>query len=281
MEINGKSLGEISLFVNGIALLAGKRIMEIYDNEKQWAVEVKHAPGNESPLTKADLEANRIIVDALSKEFPEIPVLTEEAVDDLKRLDSNLLWIIDPLDGTKDFLKKKGDFTVNIALIKDKKPILGTVCAPAKRELYYAFKGGGTFYQKEMDDVIEVQVSTRNDVSKMVIVKSRSHAKPLFAKFLEKHSFKEIKEHGSSLKGCKIAQGVIDVYPRFGPTNEWDIAAMHCVVEEAGGMMTLLDGSEINYNNEITLNQGFLISNAKMHGELINWCQEIIEENKE
>ena len=272
-------LSEAVAFVNTVAQAAGEKILEIYrstSTAEEVTLEMKQEEGRESPLTKADLAANTIIVEALQEKYPQIPLLTEEARDDLKRLDSDFVWIIDPLDGTKDFLKRNGDFTVNIALVYKKKPVLGSVYTPVYSELYFATDKGGAFYQQGDGEVQQIHVSSVDNPTEMTIVCSRSHAKQGFTDLVTRHQFKEVKKYGSSLKGCKIAQGLIDTYPRFGPTNEWDIAAMHCVVAEAGGMMTDFSGEELTYNNKNTLNDGFLISNGKSHPVLLSWCQEVL-----
>ena len=272
MEINQGMLDEMFSVIPRIAKEAGEKILEIYNCAEDSTIKTKHEDDYESPLTKADLEANKIIIDNLRLLYPKIKILTEEEVDNKERLNSELLFIVDPLDGTKDFIKRTGDFTVNIALVFKKKPILGCVYVPFYEEIYIAAKGKGAFFQKNNGLLEKIKVSSEKDICDMKIVRSRSHAKPEFSELINKHRFKEVTPYGSSLKGCKIAQGLVDVYPRFGPTNEWDIAAMNCVVTEAGGMMTDFEGKELTYNNENTLNNGFLISNGKIHEQLLKIC---------
>ena len=234
------------------AISAGKTIMEVYDD---YDIETKL---DNSPVTTADLKADKIIIEKL-KGFG-IPILTEESEDDFKRLDSSYVWIVDPLDGTKEFISKNGEFTVNIALVRDGKPVLGVICAPAIDEMYYALDGA-YFNGKKID------VSDIDSLSDMVLMKSRSHADDKLS--IIENKFRESKSRGSSLKGCNVASGDADVYIRFGNVHEWDICAMHCIVVEAGGKMTGLDGSDIVYNKKDTLVKGgFIVSNGKKHDEL-------------
>jgi 3'(2'), 5'-bisphosphate nucleotidase len=245
---------------------AGNAIMEIY--EKYFKVEYKD---DKSPLTEADRKANDIICGRLKKYLPYIDILTEEAADDKKRLDNKFCFIIDPLDGTKEFIKKNGEFTVNIGLAYKNKTVLGIVYAPCFDKLYYAAKNHGAFALdlsgnifKLCDENTKINVSAR--VDGLTVMKSRSHGDVKLDSLLEKnkHRIKNEVESGSSLKGCLIAEGIADIYYRFGYTMEWDTCAMQCVVEEAGGVFVQggSDGSEMLYNRENSLNElGFVILN--------------------
>jgi 3'(2'), 5'-bisphosphate nucleotidase len=246
-----------------LALRAGEKILEIYESGEFNVTE----KGDKGPLTKADLAANEIIVSGLRSEFPDDGLLTEEERDNKKRLRKERVWIIDPLDGTKEFIFKNGEFTVNIGLVESGKPVLGVVYAPAKGELYYAAKGRGAYYEKGGEKK-EIRVSDNKEFSEMVMTCSRSHSGEKEESL--KRLFKDCIPSGSSLKGCRIAKGEADVYFRFGPVNEWDICAMNCVLNEAGGMLTNLEGKEIAYNRERTLLDGFLASNGKNHGGLLD-----------
>lgn len=237
---------------------AGKAIMSIYKT-KDYATESKQ---DSSPVTIADMEAEKHINRMLSK--TDYRILSEESEDDMSRLDSSRVWIVDPLDGTKEFISGNGEFTVNIALVEDGVPILGVVYAPAIDELYVAQKGIGSFLNGK-----QVSVSDRYDLKELRLLKSRSHADPKMAS-IEEHFLSSV-SRGSSLKGCSVASGEGDVYIRLGNVHEWDICAMHCVVEEAGGKMTYADGSPLRYNNEDTLVKGgFLVSNSRAHDSILN-----------
>ncbi|GAW94031.1 3'(2'),5'-bisphosphate nucleotidase CysQ [Calderihabitans maritimus] len=239
-----------------LAIEAGRAIMEIYnqDFEVEWKTDL-------SPLTAADKKSNEIIVSRLLEAFPQYAVLSEETKDDKSRLANDWCWIIDPLDGTKEFIKRNGEFTVNIALAYKQKVVLGVIYVPAKGELYYAARGNGAYYQKD-GSVKRLQVSQRRKNPRLVM--SRSHASDRLRELIEKNNISEVKEAGSSLKGCMIAKGEAEIYYRLNPTMEWDTAAMHCIVEEAGGIFEQLDGTEMFYNRENSLNdKGFYILNTK------------------
>jgi 3'(2'), 5'-bisphosphate nucleotidase len=239
-----------------IAKEAGEKIMEVY-NSGDFQVEIKD---DESPLTKADLASSEIIIAGLKKYFPDIPIMSEETEDAPyeKRKDWSSFWCVDPLDGTKEFIKRNGEFTVNIALIEDRTPVLGVIFAPAKGVLYFSNQDGA--WKEEGGVVSEISVSSPE--KKLVVVGSRSHHGPRLAKFVEekKKEFDEIElvSRGSSIKMCLVAEGVAHVYPRLGHTTmEWDTAAGHAIVVAAGGSFEELDGSRFEYNKPKLLNPGF------------------------
>ena len=243
---------------------AGKAILEIY--ERDFAVEYKD---DKSPLTEADKRSNNLICERLNKYAPYIDILAEESADDKKRLENKFCFIVDPLDGTKEFVKKNGEFTVNIGLAYKNKAVLGVVYAPCLNKLYYAAKNCGAFALdlskqifKLFDADTRIKVSDKTDG--LTVVKSRSHSDEKTEALLEKHKhrIKDTADMGSSLKGCMIAEGAADVYYRFGYTMEWDTCAMQCVVEEAGGIFVQGDWSDMLYNRENSLNElGFVILN--------------------
>ena len=240
------------------AILAGEAILEVYESG-DFGVEAK---ADDSPLTKADKAANRIIVDMLKEAFPEYAILSEEEKDDLARLDNDLCFVVDPLDGTKEFIKRNGQFTVNIALSYKHKTVMGVVYVPVTGELYYAAKGHGSFLEVN-GQIIRIRVSTEKKEKKdLNVVMSNSHGAAQMDQLLKKHNITNFVKVGSSLKGCMIAKGAADVYYRYGPTMEWDTAAMQCIVEEAGGLLMQMDGTEMTYNREDSLNaKGFYILN--------------------
>ena len=245
---------------------AGKIIMDIY--AKDFAVEYKD---DKSPLTEADKKSNDLICGRLEKYSPYIDILAEESLDDKKRLTNKFCFIVDPLDGTKEFLKRNGEFTVNIGLSYNNKTVLGVVYAPYLNKLYYAAKNHKAYavdLNKEIfklfDETTQIKVSGKT--KELTVVKSRSHSDEKTEDLLKKnkHRIKNITDIGSSLKGCLIAEGKADIYYRFGYTMEWDTCAMQCVVEEAGGvfMQGDFDLSEMTYNRENSLNEkGFVILN--------------------
>lgn len=208
---------------------AAQIIMQVYDRGRV-SVELK---ADKSPLTEADTASHEFILEALSH-CSGWPVLSEEElVPFATRRSWQRFWLVDPLDGTKDFLARNGDFTVNIALIDDQQPILGVIALPAQGVIYLAEKGSGAYRQSKnglLEKVSRNQVGARLPIS----AESRFHSSEQNLAFCKRHGIKEILHFGSAIKFCKLAEGVVDVYPRFGRTGEWDTAAGHCLVREAG-----------------------------------------------
>ena len=238
-----------------LAIIAGQKIMEIY--KKDFDIEYKD---DDSPLTEADKKSNKIIVKGLIKEFPEYAILSEESHDDFKRIKNDWCWIVDPLDGTKEFIKKNGEFTVNIALSYKKRPVVGVIYVPVKDKLYFASKDKGAYLLNSSKKKKKIEVSDK--INNITLVMSRSHASDFVKNIIKKKKVTQTKRAGSSLKGCMVAEGEAEVYYRYNPTMEWDTAAMQCIVEEAGGIFKQLDDSEMLYNREDSKNRkGFYILN--------------------
>lgn len=236
------------------SLTAGQKILEVY-NSDDFAVELK---GDNSPLTKADKAAHDIIMSFL--EPHGIPVLSEEgrAIPFTERSHWEYLWIVDPLDGTKEFIKRNGEFTVNIALVKQGRPILGVVYAPVLNKLYAGAEGLGVMLTTE-DDVRHLKKKSEPDLTKsgLRVVASRSHLNESTQAFLDELNAPEIVSMGSSLKFMLIAEGQADVYPRFAPTMEWDTAAAHAVLLELDSDVVDQQGNSLQYNKEDLLNPYF------------------------
>jgi 3'(2'), 5'-bisphosphate nucleotidase len=243
--------------VNQIAQAAGERIMEIYATD--FEVEQK---SDKSPLTVADMAAHETIVTELKKITPDLPVLSEESasISFEERAGWQRYWLVDPLDGTREFVKRNGEFTVNIALIDNHKSVLGVVYVPVTGVTYFARVGGGAFkcLPDQLPESIKVRPCPKNHLT---VAGSRSHASSSLKKFIsEFNTDVELLSIGSSLKLCLVAEGKADVYPRFGPTSEWDIAAAHCVVEQACGYLTDTQLQSLRYNTkESLLNPYFLV----------------------
>lgn len=238
----------------GIARDAGAAIMAVYAQD--FDVELK---SDHSPLTAADMAAHRIICAGLAALTPNIPVLSEESatIEWVVRRSWSSYWLVDPLDGTREFVKKNGEFTVNIALIDGNASVLGVVYAPALDYMVHAERGVGAFLR---DDASDVPLVTQQPApTPLRVAASRSHLDARTAAALEKMGATEKIGMGSSLKFCRIAEGRMDVYPRFGPTSEWDTAAGQCVLEAAGGAVLRLDGRALRYNTkELLLNPDFI-----------------------
>ncbi len=242
--------------VVAIARRAGDAILEIYDTD----FEVEHK-ADESPLTAADLASHRVIVDSLAALEPTLPVLSEESAEEIpfaQRAAWNPYWLVDPLDGTKEFVKRNGEFTVNIALIHDHEPVLGVVHVPVSGVTYFGAAGGGAFRRRGDADAEAITVT--DEARTPVVVGSRSHRGSSLEDYLARLGDHEMVAMGSSLKFCVVAEGGADVYPRLGPTSEWDTAAAHAVVRAAGGRVVGLDGEPLRYNAKADiLNPHFVV----------------------
>ena len=237
-----------------LAREAGAAIMRVYAQD--FAVQHKD---DRSPLTEADMASHHLIVAGLEAIAPGVPVLSEESADVAweTRRAWRRYWLVDPLDGTREFVKKNGEFTVNIALIEDGEPVLGGVYAPALDELHFGARGLGAFVVAG-DERLPISVR-RPATTPLRVAGSRSHMDPASAAFIGRLGEHELLGMGSSLKFCRMAEGRLDIYPRFAPTSEWDTAAGQCVLECAGGSVLTLDGMALRYNTkESLLNPHFL-----------------------
>jgi len=263
----------INIAINA-ALIAGQEIMEVYKHG-DFNIEQK---SDDSPLTVADKRAHKAIVDQL--EATGLPILSEEGNDIPyeKRKNWNQFWLLDPLDGTKEFIKRNGEFTVNIALIDNNKPLAGVIYIPVLQELYFNLPGKGSYKVSKITNGPVKDINIENLLpkseklpleqkrEKTVMVGSRSHMSPETNTFFEalklQYGDAEILSRGSSLKLCMVAEGKADVYPRFGPTMEWDTGAGHAILNEAGFKLTGADGqSPFLYNKENLLNPWFIVKN--------------------
>jgi len=238
-----------------LSIQAGEAIMGFYQSD----FEVKQK-SDSTPVTAADMAAHDIIVAGLEKLTPDIPVLSEEstAIDFSVRSSWSRYWLVDPLDGTKEFVKGNGDFSVNIALIDNHAAILGVIYCPVSETMYIATKDGGAFKSIKDQDLESICVAkmTQKNVR---IAGSRSHIGPSCQDFLGNFKSYRLIRVGSSLKSCLVAEGLMDVYPRFGPTSEWDTAAAQCIVEEAGGMLVDTTLKPLRYNTKDSLLNPFFI----------------------
>lgn len=232
-----------------LAKEAGERIMTIYNQD----FSVVHKDDN-SPVTEADMAAHAVIDDGLEALAPEYPLLSEESADipfeDRARWE--YYWLVDPLDGTREFIKRNGEFSVNIALIHEHRAILGVVYAPALSLCYYAAEGLGAYKQEKDNPAIPIHVQNHCR-AKVIVAGSRAHRSESFNRFLEKLGDYELLSMGSALKSCLVAEGIADIYPRLGPTSEWDTAAAHCIVTEAGGRLTNTQMQDLPYNTKDNL----------------------------
>jgi len=251
MIIDEKNL----LALKSIIKTAGQLVLKIY-NQEDFKIKIK---SDNSPLTEADEASHKYICTELKKKFPSIPILSEESSTILDSK-TNLFWCIDPIDGTKEFINRNGEFTINIGLIEDKKPIAGLILAPVSNELYYAQSNYGAFFEKNKK--IKRLSVKKFDKKNIVFAISRSHLNEDTKIFLDNYANKKFMSIGSSLKLCLVASGVVDCYPRFGPTSFWDIAAGHIIIKESGGNVINLNHEELEYDlQQGTLNSNFLAIN--------------------
>lgn len=246
-----------------IARKAGEAMMEIYENEEDFGVEHK---GDDSPLTKADKAANDVICKGLLKMAPDIPIISEEnkLTAFAERKNYDLCWLVDPLDGTKEFIKRNGEFTVNIALLKGNMPVMGVVFAPVLGEMYWAIKGKGAYLKVGSNRAKKLKPKKFKLSDKgLSLVCSRSHMNDETKSFVEKFTAPNLVAKGSSLKFLIIAKGEAHVYPRIAPTMEWDTGAAQIVLEEAGGKVIHYETKKpLDYNKENLLNPYFVAYGA-------------------
>ena len=246
---------KLSNFVNQIAVDAGKEILKIYN--KPFTSKMKK---DKSPVTKADLIANDLICKRLQSINPKIQIISEEGKKKFSKK-TNIFWLVDPLDGTKEFIKKNGEFTVNIALIKNCRPIYGVIYLPVKKEIYFTQNKSAyfsiidhkTFYKSKK----KIKVKKRTGINNRVLLLSRSYSRNIE---LSKKHFKTDKAifSGSSIKFCLIASGKGNIYPRLGTTMEWDTAAGHAILNAAGGSVTTLDRKVLKYGKKGFKNPSFI-----------------------
>ena len=242
---------------------AGEAILDIYHAEYETSTK-----NDDSPITDADLKSNKIIKKILSQTAHEI--LSEEDKDDLSRLSQEIIWVVDPLDGTSDFIDKTDEFTVMISLIKNKKPILGVIGWPTEKILFVAQKGSGAF-RFSNDEWEKISVTQISEIPKCRTVGSRHHLSDKEKSFIKKLGIEDFTSIGSSLKVGKISSGEAEVYiTTTNKMKEWDSAASYCIITEAGGKMTDMLGNDLTYNNEDVYHQnGILVTNGLIHEKIV------------
>ncbi|PSF04614.1 3'(2'),5'-bisphosphate nucleotidase [Marinobacter fuscus] len=232
---------------------ASEKVLHIYQSD--FKVNYKE---DDSPITAADLASHDIIMRGLRNISRDIPILSEEGADISweERKHWRRFWLIDPIDGTKDFTQRTGEFTVNIALIEDGVPVLGVVTAPALKEAFWGIKGEGAFKRDRTGHVHRIRTSEPRDPLR--IVASKNHLNDETRAFIDGLGAHETLQAGSSLKFCRIAEGHADIYPRMGPTSEWDTGAAHAVLLAAGGNVKTFEGDALAYGKEQILNPNFI-----------------------
>jgi 3'(2'), 5'-bisphosphate nucleotidase len=261
VDVHGQSRGNMNDFesllpdIVAVSHDAGNAIMKVYETD--FEVERK---ADDSPVTEADLAAEAIITPVLAALTPDIPIVAEEAASrgELPQVGGTPFWLVDPLDGTKEFLNRNGEFTVNIALVVDRQPVLGVIYAPALDDTYTGIVGVGATRARGGGAAEPIKI---RDVPPdgVTVLASRRHGDPeTLSAFLDGRPLAELKNAGSSLKFCLLAAGEADVYPRFGPTMEWDTAAGHAILCAAGGRVTTEDGAPLRYAKDPLRNPHFI-----------------------
>ncbi len=240
---------------------AGTEVLNIYNSDDEnWEVSAKD---DNSPLTKADRAANDLICQKLKEQYPDIPIISEEnkEIDYEDRKGYELFWLIDPLDGTKEFLKRNGEFTINLALVQKDKPVAGIVYAPALGRMYYGAKEEGAYLWNEHDEVSQLKATTFYMTDEgLRLVASRSHRNEETEQFINQFKSPELVSMGSSLKFMLVAEGKADIYPRIAPTMEWDTGASQIIVEEAGAeVLNYEDQQPLTYNKQDLHNPWFVV----------------------
>ena len=260
---SNSDIKELVQDVCDIAQGAGNKIKQYFNSD--FEVNFKH---DKSPVTTADLAAHQYISEQLQILTPELPLLSEESVqiEFAQRSSWSTYWLIDPLDGTREFIKNNPDFTVNIALIHRKEPVLGVIHLPVENSQYFATQGNGAFKIDKGRSHTPISVRQRS-INSLRICGSRAHPGKSMKKFLLSVGDHELISRGSSIKSCLVAEGSADIYPRFGPTWEWDTAAAQCIVEQAGGKLVDFEQNTLQYNKESLLNPSFIV----VGDGTINW----------
>ncbi len=256
MQLSRQAVKDILFQVD----LASAAILDIY-RSSDFRIELKK---DNSPVTLADKTSNKILISSLSRFYPDVPVISEEAesVSYKTRRDWPYFWLIDPLDGTKEFIAKSGDFTINLALLKKNKPIFGVIAAPQRGVVYFAEKKGGA-YKKEANKSPEPIIANKKTNESIIVVRTRMHKNKKEEEAISKIGSNQTIELGSSLKFCFVAEGKADIYLRGGPTMEWDTAAGHCIAAEAGAKIYTLSGQPFLYNKKSLLNPGLICTANK------------------
>ena len=262
-------LAEWSSEIVALAEAAGAGVLAVY---RRWQAQGDgvRGPGRSdkadgSPLTEADVLSHNIIAEGLGRLCPHVPLVSEEGVKPAaERLEGSDFWLVDPLDGTREFIDRNGEFTVNIALVREGVPVFGVVVAPVLDQTYWGGLGLGAF-RRDPRRSQEIRVSPQPS-RPLRVVASRSHMDDQTAQFISGLGPHSLIQSGSSLKFCRVAEGTADIYPRFGPTCEWDTAAAHAVLRAAGGRIACLDGTELDYGKAGFLNPSFIASGVPMSG---------------
>ena len=256
------TIPELGKIIDGM-VKAGDKILEIYETD--FSTEKKE---DDSPITQADIESNKILKEVLGE--TGITILSEEDTDDKKRLSEEKVWIVDPLDGTTDFVNRTGEFTIMVGLVENQKSVLGLIYWPIKKKMYLAESGKGAFcYSEEWE---KIEVSMMSELQNCQALVSRHHLSEKEKKLLDEMEISVVSEMGSSLKVTEIATGNAEVFvTTTNKMKQWDTCASNCIISEAGGKMTDLFGNEFSYNTEVVFHEkGILVTNGIIHEDALH-----------
>ncbi len=261
MSLSSSDLNELSAAILDLAVCAGQEVLAVYG--AGFDVYTKR---DATPVTDADRRSEQLILDALARLIPEIPVVAEESYAEgrIPEVGDSPFFLVDPLDGTKEFVSRNGEFTVNIALVRKDAPVIGVVHVPALGESYWC-DGDGDAWRRRGEQTPE-RIRCRIPEDGLVVVASRSHRDSKTDEYLEKLDIKEQISAGSSIKFCRIAEGAADLYPRLGRTMEWDVAAGHAIVNAAGGTVTTIDDRPFTYAKPDFANPAFVVRGLPSKG---------------
>ncbi|NLS13938.1 3'(2'),5'-bisphosphate nucleotidase CysQ [Vibrio sp. SM6] len=259
-----------------IARSAGQLILDIYE-KKTYDAFIK---SDDTPVTSADIAAHKLIVERLSELTPDIPVLSEEAADISlqQRQKWNRYWLVDPLDGTQEFIARSGDFATIIALVENHQPVMGVVYAPVSGVTYYAYQGKGAWKIPDMADNVKIHTHQHEQVEQSIAIaiSRRQDINRITNKLSPNWNYELIPLGSAALKACLVAEGAVDCYLRLGPTGEWDTAATQCIVEEAGGRILSTSLTPLSYNERDTLeNPNFIV----LGDESLPWKEILLPQN--
>lgn len=243
-----------------IARSAGQLILEIYEKKEYQA----YTKSDETPVTSADIAAHKLITEKLSELTPDIPVLSEEDADISleQRSQWNRYWLVDPLDGTQEFIARSGDFATIIALVENNKPVMGVVYGPVSGVTYYAYHGKGAWKIPDLDQNVRIKTHTHDGQSSPIAmaISRRQDINRITRRLSSEWNYELVPLGSAALKACLVAEGAVDCYLRLGPTGEWDTAATQCIVEEAGGRILSTHLDPLSYNERDTLeNPNFIV----------------------
>ena len=256
------SLPELEKIIDGM-VKAGEKVLEVYETD--FSTEKKD---DDSPITQADIESNKILKEVL--EETGIAILSEEDIDDKKRLSEEKIWIIDPLDGTTDFVNKTGEFTIMVGLVENHKSVLGLIYWPIKKKMYLAESGKGAFCHD--GEWKKIEVSVMSEIQNCHALVSRHHLSEKEKKLLDEMEISVVTNIGSSLKVTEIASGDAEIYlTTTNKMKQWDTCASNCIISEAGGQMTDISGNELLYNTELVNHEnGILVTNGLIHQDALD-----------